>query len=90
MKYKVLDVREYVNVNTSKKHVYVVIAEECETHKRKRFEFYKGCESPGLYGGIFHCGNSGDYALLIPGDVFKIEKEFKYDKVVLLNKEDVE
>lgn len=73
MKYKVLDVREYINEH--KRHVCVVIAVSCETYERKRFEFYKGDESRGV---------GGDYALLIPGDFFTIEKEHGYDKIVLI------
>lgn len=82
MRYKVLDVREYIT--EEKYHIHVVIASDINTHERKRFEFFKGRETNGLGGTRLFYGNSGDYDLLVPGDLFTIEKEHGYDKIVLI------
>jgi len=83
--YKVLEVRECVLFH---RHTIVVICENEETHKRERFEFYKGYEDK-ILKETHYFGYSGVYDLLIAGDRFKIEEPSAYEhyeRVVFVTK----
>ena len=95
--YKVLAVREYnlienqnnyLNVTTGglridNTHYITVICENEETHKRERFDFYKGYERKSFNGKIDYYGYSGNYNLLIVGDRFEIKETKKFPVVVI-------
>lgn len=93
--YKVLDVREIVNISggsisngvcggsssygVNSCQCVIVIAED-EEHKRKRFEFGAGYESKFL-GKTSYYGYSGEYDTLVLGDKFIIVETSTYPKV---------
>ena len=73
-----------VSVNSETHHEFVVICDELETDIRKRFVFTEGYKSKGYTGDYYYHGYQGDYALLVNGDIFKIEPTNTYDKIVIL------
>ena len=98
--YKVLDVREYNKIGkcywyngyggnggelSISQHLrVVVIAEEGETMQRVRFEFFDAYVFE--FGGKAHFGRYlGDFALLVPGDYFRIEDTVAQKKIVICN-----
>lgn len=97
--YKALDVREHIligdiewrngstclggRVYSTTTDYYVVICENTSNHKRERFEFRKGYETE-FAGKTHYYGYTGDYALIIPGDHFIIQKTSTYDEVRIL------
>ena len=87
--YKVLDVREIVKVSGSsysreaygsggslniKNSVTTVVIAEDEKKERCRFTFCPATKEEFL-GETMHYGTKGDYDILIPGDMFEIERE---------------
>ena len=98
MFYEALEVREYTKTSkatffnglsgtSGEIHVnqhlrIVVIAKDLKTKERVRFEFFEAYEFE--FGDKTHYGGYlGDYALLISGDLFRIEKTSAQDKVVI-------
>lgn len=92
--YKVLDVREYDDLDNGtsyrcgticiqKTHYVVAICEDTETNKRSRFEFYSG-EARAVLGDTYYDGYIGDYKLIAPGDVITIEETNTFKKVVIV------
>ena len=67
--YKVLDVREIMKT----RHYVIVIAYDVNFKERRRFAFYKHSEE--CFGNeVRHWGYTGDYDVLVPGDMFVIEQ----------------
>ena len=96
--YKVLDVREIVNVsggsysreaygsggslNVGSSCTTVVIAEN-EEGKRRRFNFYPASKEFS-FGKVYYYGTTGDYDYLVPGDMFELEEDGTWPNVKLL------
>ena len=101
-KYKVLDVREYEsvtngnyrnsygggggNVNLSSKHYIVAICINIETNKRVRHTFYEGYEDKFLGKNVYY-GYTGDFNLIVPGDLIEIKETSTYKRVEILMEE---
>lgn len=100
--YRVLDVREVIEISSGRvsNHTYggsnsmsintrrkVVIIAEDENKQRKRFHFYDGYKDTFL-GKTSYYGYEGDFDLLVPGDLFEIEKTSTWDTVTLIEQED--
>lgn len=86
--FKVLDVRESINLENSRDSKIVVIAAEIGSAIRKRFVF----TPPSSYRALNNCtylGYVGDWDILIPGDYFVIEKTDDWDNVRIICEEDI-
>ena len=99
--YKVLDIREIITIyggstsngvyggsgsfNVKSKQYIIVIAENVQEHKRKRFEFCEAYKSEFL-GETCYYGYTGEFNILIPGDYFEIEETSSWPKVKLLKR----
>lgn len=100
--YRALDVREVISISTGRvsneiyghggsldlqtRTNFVVIAENIETKDRKRFSFYSPYKSEFL-GEPMYCGHTGDYQVLVPGDLFEVEDTNTWTHVQLITKE---
>lgn len=85
--FKVLDVRESINLENSIDSQVVVIATEIGSSVRKRFVF----NPPRSYRALnntTYLGYVGDWNVLIPGDYFIIEKTDDWDIVRIICEED--
>ena len=70
------------SVSMKKTHYVVVIALNIKTRERKRIAFSKSRTSEFL-GRTMYEGYTGDYELLVPGDVFEIQETATFKKVVI-------
>lgn len=92
-RYKALDVREIIRIGSGSvtNHSYgggnsvslsnteyvVCIAEDIETGVRTRFEF-KPAHKDVTLGKVYYYGYTGNYDLLVPGDIFEFEETPTY------------
>lgn len=100
--YKALDIREVIKLSggSSTNHSYggsnsisldskqyiVCIAKHLETGDRIRFEF-RPAEKDTFMGKTYYNGYTGDYHLLVPGDIFEIEHTPTYLHLAILDVE---
>ena len=101
--YRVLDVREVVDIISGRvsNNPYcggsnsmqletrreVIVIAEAENGERERFQFYDGHKDAFL-GSTSYYGYKGDFDLLVPGDLFKVEKTSTWDTVTFIKQED--
>lgn len=100
--YKVLDIRECQTISKATywvpygrtgqidleyQHFIVAICINIADGTRKRFEFYPKRFVGNSTLGTAYLGYSGDYTLLVPGDLFEIKSTSKWPEVCIVTEE---
>lgn len=70
-------------IQIKKTHYVVIVAADTETKQRKRIAFSEAHASE-LFGRTIYEGYTGDYQLLVPGDIFEIQETHTFRKVVIV------
>jgi hypothetical protein len=90
--YKVLDIREYDSIDSGRLgygthsisidrvHHIIAICEDTETGERSRFDFSPG-DKFDWFGDTKYSGYTGDFAVIVPGDIIELKKTDTYTEV---------